>query len=169
MFLNEVQNRVLFRQLVDHVGERLGRSHELAPTVSCDVDRVVNVDAVVETVFDESDVDMRRVKKRLTVGTTSRKHLEISCEWIVRSSPLLGDFPCQREPIGMNARTLKQDDHVAVTDFLTHDETFLRFDDSHRRTGENDCFRNDTPLERRRFAATPSAPCQIAGFLPALD
>lgn len=161
MLPEKVENRQLPRQLLNDVGERLRCTHQLAPAVASDIHRIVDIDASVEAILDQPDIDMGRIKERLAIGAAIVERGEVALR------QLFGDLLRHREPIGMDAGTLDEDYSIAMSDVPRADEPLLGLHEPHGRAGEYDRARYDHAFERRRLTAPPGASSHITGLLPA--
>src|SRR5688572_12028075 len=56
--LDEIENGLRRRNALDDVGEWIRRTHQLSPAMARDVDGIVNVDALVQAIFNSTNIDM---------------------------------------------------------------------------------------------------------------
>src|SRR3989338_1913458 len=98
MFLNEPEQCLWFTWIINDVDERLDNPHELAPTVTSNVDGIVHLHVVGETRFNHFDVNRCGLNQRSTIRLSVSKRCQIAL-W-----QLVSDPASHREAIGMDAR-----------------------------------------------------------------
>ena len=117
---------------------------------------------LVQAILDHTDIDVCGIEQRLAVRPPVAQRREVA----VRRA--LGDCACERQPVGMYAGALEQDDGIAVLDVRANQPAF-RPDHADRGAGQDDCGGLDNPAQCRRLSAAPRAARKLARLPPAVD
>src|SRR3989344_5410466 len=110
MFLNEREDGALRRQRVDDIGEGLGRTHKLAPPMTCHIDTVP--DTIIGKYLPHKwHVDVGRIEQYVAIAAPTRtRHFGE-----VATRQCRGYLASLRQAVGVYAGALAKDDAIAGT------------------------------------------------------
>lgn len=164
VFLDEVKDRQLCRQLFDEVLELLRRAHELAPAVAGDVHCIVHdfMHLLVVAAAHERDVQVRGIEQGFAVGTAIRELRLVTFGKPGR------DLACRREPVGVDAGAFEEDDVASFVDFARLEQVFHMLDVAPGRARKQSGAIDNNACKCRSFTRSPGAAALHARQLPAM-